>query len=255
MRVLDIDMDYFVYNIAQWISQDSELRLSDKDYPVWERNDVIAFLEQNLGLRKDQKIRGKIVQHHFEVLYYWRQLITGGELQTPFEVIHVDSHADLGLGSGAWVFIFEKLLGIDVSDRAKVETYKERFSGYKEPSICDFLLFAIAFRWISKITYIHNPKLDYLDYLPYILKGCVEPNDTIQLPHNTPAYDMNDKIKRRVFLAKATLEPEVKFEAIKELKHIKYNGDFEFLTLSISPNYTPESADFIIDIINEYISE
>lgn len=33
------------------------------------------------------------------------------------------------------------------------------------------------------------------------------------------------------------------------------SGDFDFALLAQSPNYTPASADFIMDIFREYIEE
>lgn len=43
------------------------------------------------------------------------------------------------------------------------------------------------------------------------------------------------------------LEPSV--------EDVKYDGDFDFVVMAQSPNYTPASADFIIDIVREYIEE
>lgn len=59
----------------------------------------------------------------------------------PFEVVHVDSHADLALGCSSWIFIFDKLLGIDVEKRADIENYKNMFDDYRLP---DYLLYALA---------------------------------------------------------------------------------------------------------------
>ena len=35
MRILDIDMDYFLKEIPIMISGNSTVRISDDDYPVW----------------------------------------------------------------------------------------------------------------------------------------------------------------------------------------------------------------------------
>ena len=80
------------------ISENSTERISDADYPVWSKDEVIDFFENRLGLSKEIKIKGKIVTHHNEALYYWRKLIQEYSLSIPFEVVHIDSHADLGLG-------------------------------------------------------------------------------------------------------------------------------------------------------------
>jgi len=257
MRILDIDMDYFLNKVPTFIPSDCEERLDDEDYLPWSRGEVISFIENNLGLSKNNKIKGKIVTHHHEALYYWRDLINESKVNVPFEVIHVDSHADLGLGFSSWVFIFERLLGAEVKKRTEIENYQNMFSDYNLPDIGDYLLFALAYRWISKITYICNPIERGDDYLFYILKDCKEPNDKIQLPYNNKysAVDLNNSQKRKEYLKSAILEPEIPFEIINNIEKIKYSGDYDFITFCISPNYTPPNADFIIDVIKEYIIE
>ena len=42
---------------------------------------------------------------------------------------------------------------------------------------------------------------------------------------------------------------------IPSIQDVKYDGDFDFVVLAQSPNYTPTSADFIMDIVREYIVE
>ena len=32
----------------------------------------------------------------YEVFFFWRELVLEGELATPFTIVHVDAHADLG---------------------------------------------------------------------------------------------------------------------------------------------------------------
>jgi hypothetical protein len=255
MIILDIDMDFFLNNVPHDISSSSLSRVNDEDYVPWNRTQVVNFLEESLGLSKKHKINGKIVTHHNEALYYWRELVLNSKIEVPFEVIHIDSHADLGLGSGSWVFIFEKLLGLDVDKRYDIENYKNYFDKYREPDIGDYLLFAIAFRWISSLTYICNPDEDGNDYIWYILKDLKEPNNKIQLPYNNqyPAIDLNDTYKRKIYLKSSILEPEIPFNIINNLNYVSYNGQFDYISFCISPNYTPKSADFIIDIIREYI--
>lgn len=255
-KVLDIDMDYFLDDIPTSISTSCTERVDENYYKPWNRESVIKFLENNLGLSKDNKIKGKIVTHHHEALYYWRNLIKESKLKFPFEVIHVDSHADLGIGHPSWTFIFEKLLGIDVYKRSNIENYKNEFEEYELPDIGDYLLFAIAFRWISKLTYIYNPIENGDDYYLYIMKNFNDKSGKIQLPYNNrySATECNNGARAlREYLSTSILEPEVEFNRIKNIDNVKYDGDFDFITFCISPNYTPKSADFIIDIIREYI--
>ena len=112
MRVLDLDMDYFMKSVATFIGESETDRLPEDDYGdyVWTEREVRDFLENNLGLSKGNKIRGRVVAGHNESLFFWRELIEKGELTTPFDVIHVDSHADLDLGYRSWAHILDYLL-------------------------------------------------------------------------------------------------------------------------------------------------
>lgn len=260
MKILDIDMDYFLEDVPHFISQECTDRVSE-DYKPWNKDKIIDFIENNLKLSKNNKIKGKIVHHHHEALYYWKDLIENNLLKTPFEVIHIDSHADLGLGFTSQFFIFKYLLGLNIDERINIQNYKNLFEKYNEPGIGDYLLFAIAFRWISKLTYVSNPSESGDDYSRFIMKNFEDSSKIIQLPYNNRYklqelfnyYGENRIAKEKEYLNTSILEPEVPFEIIKNLEDVKYNGYFDFITFCISPNYTPKSADFIIDIFKEYI--
>ena len=100
MKVLDLDMDFFSEIPAVDIPEDCEERLDEEVYGkgVFSEERVRTFLEKNLGLSKKNKIPGRIVRGHNEALHFWQELIACGKLQAPFEVVHVDSHGDLGCG-------------------------------------------------------------------------------------------------------------------------------------------------------------
>lgn len=255
MRILDIDMDYFLKDVPMFISENSKSRLCNEDYTVWTKKEVIEFLEERLGLSNERKIKGKIVVNHHEALYYWHELISKQELSIPFEVVHIDSHADMGLGYPSWTFIMDSLLKLPVCERADIENYKNIFEKYYEPGIGDYLLFVLAFRWINKLTYVCNPAESGDDYLWMSMKDGIEPNTKIQLTHNENmrAVDIMSGISASKYYSTAIREPEVDFEIIREVELVNYNGDFDYITFCISPNYTPASADFIIEIIKEYI--
>lgn len=51
------------------------------------------------------------------------------------------------------------------------------------------------------------------------------------------------------------MKKEVPFVIIPSVEDVKYNGEFDFIVMAQSPNYTPASADFIINIVKEYIEE
>ena len=63
MRILDIDMDFFLNDVAHFKSFDSE-RLNDEDYKPWSIEAVRDYLENNCGLNKSNKVQGAIFKEH-----------------------------------------------------------------------------------------------------------------------------------------------------------------------------------------------
>lgn len=267
MKVLDIDMDYFMDKVETTIPDNIKKRLSEKEFGeyVWSESRIRDFLENHLGLSKQKKLKGRIVKGHNETLYFWKELIENRELDVPFEVIHVDSHADLGLGYDSYIYIYKKLLSYNVMDRPKHNTYRNVHDKIVKESIGDYLLFAIAYRWISKLTYCANIKGDTADYDFIILKDFNndfvfrEPVDKIiQLLYNPdmkiPYYDTS-KAEKEEYINFSQKEPEVPFQTIPTVRDVNFVGDFDYVSMAQSPNYTPASADFIMEIFKEYIVE
>ena len=64
MRVLDLDMDYFMKSVATFINESEPERLPEEDYwdSVWSEREVRNFLEGNLGLSKQNRIRDQIIE-------------------------------------------------------------------------------------------------------------------------------------------------------------------------------------------------
>ena len=148
MRVLDLDMDYFMTEIAS-ITFSCEERLDEEYYgdSVWTEEEVRQFLEQNLGLSKNRKIPGRIVTGHIEALIFWKELINSKMLSDPFDVVHVDSHADLGLGDASWSFLQSEFLTHTIDSRRKISEY-EFCNKIKGIGIGDYLLWAVAYRMV-----------------------------------------------------------------------------------------------------------
>lgn len=267
MRLLDLDMDYFMDNIATDISEDSNERLPEEYYGscVWTAERIIDFLENHLGLSKTKKLKGRIVSGHNESLLFWKDLIQKGDLVIPFEVIHVDSHADLGLGYSSWQYILDRLLLYPVIERPLHNRYINYNGNESVEGIGDYLLFAIAYQWISKLTYCANPNGDKNDYVLETLKNFQENyiwdkpvQNILQLVHNSdmerPECDASDAIKE-IYFNTAKKDPEVPMLVIPTIEDVQYDGDFDYVVMAQSPNYTPASADFIMDVFREYIEE
>ena len=267
MRVLDLDMDYFMRFVATDRDESETMRLSEEEYGdyIWTEKEVRDFLEGHLGLSIENRIRGRVVAGHNESLFFWRELIEKGDLSVPFDVVHVDSHADLGIGYRSWTHILDYLLYYPAEERSRHPRYVDGSGHIRSEGIGDYLLYAVAYRWISSIVYCGNPNGDCSDYLLDILKDYEdepiwdEPvQKTIQLLYNPempfPQYDDSEDVKRE-YISKSQKEPEVPFLIIPTIDDVHFDGDFDFAVLAQSPNYTPASADFIMDIFRQYIVE
>ena len=265
MKVLDLDMDYFMTQIAN-APFSSEQRLDEDLFgkSVWPEKNVRAFLENNLGLSKAHKIPGRIVCGHNESLFFWEELIKNDQLRAPFDVIHVDSHADLGLGCPSVSFLQSSFLTLPIETRRKIRDYKFK-DQTAEITIGDYLLWAIAYRMISSIVYCTNPNGEKNDYLWDTLKAFQEVyiwdkpvKNYNQLKYNPemdiPDFDSSETIRKK-YLDGAIKDPEVELLIIPTIEDVKFHGDFDYVVLAQSPNYTPASADYIMDVFREYIEE
>lgn len=262
MKVLDLDMDYFMEHIACILFSVSD-RLDEDNYgdTVWSEERVRNFLENNLGLSKKNKIPGRVVVGHNESLFFWEELLEQGKLTDPFEVVHVDSHADLGLGCSSSDFLQSAFLTLPVETRRRIRDDDEGVG----ISIGDYLLWAVAYKMISKITYCANPNGDKNDYVWDTLKDFKDDmiwdkpiSNYIQLKYNSqmewPKYNDSKEYKKKYMLG-AIKDPEVELKIIPTIEDVKFQGDFDYAVIAQSPNYTPASADFILDIFREYIVE
>ena len=69
-----------------------------------------------------------------------------------------------------------------------------------------------------------------------------------------PKYDDSYILKQQYFEI-GDKDPEIPFTIIPTVEGVRYEGDFDFVVMAQSPNYTPASADFIMDIFRDYIEE
>ena len=101
------------------------------------------------------------------------------------------------------------------------------------------MLWAVAYKMVSSITYCANPYGDKNDYVLDTLKDFHE------------EYIADKPVKNYIQLK----YPEVELLIIPTIEDVKFDGNFDYAVMAQSPNYTPASADFILDIFREYIEE
>ena len=244
-QILDLDLDFFLDRIKHHGS-DRGRRPAIRDFVPWSESQVRLLLERQCHLSTQSPTRGKVVTHHDEVFWLWRTLIETGQIRAPFEVVHVDAHADLGMGDAGYVYIMTNLLHKPLRERQSPNR--------KEVKPSNFLAFAVACRWVSRIKFVLHPKggkdLPYIHFENFSTKS-----GHLQLKEC--AYE---EFRTHLFrgdlynISPQKLEPRVPLETVTCQE---YNADqpFSFVFLAQSPGFTPETADALIPIIKEYISE
>ncbi len=254
MQILDIDLDFFQDGRFIDLADDEDERLSAEQALPWGKEKVITFLEKNCGLNKKQKIKGNFFTHHHEAFFELRELIKRCELKIPFELNHIDAHADLGMGmmDASWAYIMGELLHKPFSERSEPKQ-----GGHDGLGFTNYLSFAIANRWIKKLNFIINEQWhddiprDFLvekDILSMMSFGSY--NFTIQLKKYTETQINNLSFGQKC--DPIGYEPKLPFNIIP-YDGFKLDDPCDFLFLSQSPGYTSKKTDAFIDIISEYI--
>ena len=225
MRVLDIDMDFFLTGPCELAEYGK--RPSAAEAQPWTEAEVRAFFENNCGLSRENPIPGAVFETHDMALDYWRK-----NCAFPMHVTHIDTHSDLGIGKPGPGFVLESVITRKSDNRGTIEEYYEK----KQLDEANYLLFAIAFRWISSLDNVRNP-----NSRPDIPSFCHENSLKLESSAGRILPMLNHN------------EPEIPFNVYNDWRDFKGSG-YTHATMAVSPRYSPETADFIIDIFKEYIN-
>jgi hypothetical protein len=243
-RVLDIDLDFFLDAIVFW-PQGDERPGDDEGYDPWPEDAVRAFLESRCLLTTSSPTSGAAFAEHFEVFDDWKTRIASGALTPPFDVVHVDAHADLGLGDASYMTLATDLLGLDVSARS--DPPRDGLSGLASGN---YLAFAAACRWLKTLTYVHHP--DGGDDLPRsLMKNWDHASGALQLKFFGKSGKQHDVMNGTS--APLALEPAIPICVVNGSDY-QATQPFDLVFLAQSPLYSPPSADALIDVISSYIA-
>ena len=233
-RVLDIDLDFFLAECCPLAEVGH--RPPVQGHEPWVAEAVRRFMEEDCLLSRDHPLPGRVFETHDGALAYWKELMEAGRLQAPFHVTHVDAHSDLGIGRPGPGFVLNGVLPRILEKRADIEKYYE---------ICqldeaNYLLFALAFRWISSIDNVRNPMSR-----PDIPREILMPGrgDMIQL----------SSFAARLSEGANGPEPVIPFNVYDDYREFRAERPYDFITLAISPRYAPKQADRLIPLIERYI--
>jgi len=231
MRVLDLDMDFFLSGPCP-LARLGE-RPDESCAEVWSEEAVVRFLEEQCGLSRENPVPGAIFDTHDKALDYWAARLHDGSLGAPFEVVHVDTHSDLAFGPPGTNFVLNVVLSRLPQQRADIAAYRKAV----ELDEANYLLFALAFRWVSRLSYVRNPK-SHQDIPRQLL-------------------DADGNIHLRSFISqmmegKNGREPVIPFDVYDDYTQFQQRG-YDFVTMAQSPRYAPASADKIMEIVGRYV--
>ena len=234
MRVLDIDLDFFLADCCPLAALGERPLLFGHE--PWTSDTVIDFLERQCGLSTDRPVPGTIFETHDGALQFWDARRKDGSLDTPFWVTHVDAHSDLGIGKPGPGFVLNSVLPQPPDRRADLN----RYYAQKQLDEANYLLFALAFRWIERLDNVRNPK------------------SRPDIPQEILLPDRSDQIRLSSFASrflesKNGPEPIVPFCVYDDYRTFLADTPFDFMTVAISPRYAPKEADALLPVFLRYM--
>ena len=171
MRVLDIDLDFFLADCCPLAPYGE--RPSLPGHEPWPEAEVDRFLRENCGLSAAHPIPGRVFDTHDRALCFWEEKLREGRLTAPFHVTHVDAHSDLGIGDPGPGYVLYNVLAMQPEKRLQLDS----FYAQRKLDEANYLLFALAMRRISSLDNVRNPRSR--PDIPQAL--CPESSDTIRL--------------------------------------------------------------------------
>lgn len=234
MRVLDIDLDFFLADCCPLAAPGERPSLYGCE--PWGEVETRAFLEKNCGLSREKPVPGRIYQTHDGSLRMWGELIGKGRLVVPFEVTHVDAHSDLGIGVPGPGLVLDGVLPVNMKTRAEYDRYYDR----EQLDEANYLLFALAFRWIARLENVRAPR-SRKDF----------PKELV--PRGGENGIRLTSFASRLLEGANGREPLIEYEEFTDYGLFAALGAYDFVSLALSPRYAPAEADALIPVIAEYI--
>jgi hypothetical protein len=264
--ILDIDIDVFSWPTVYW--PPSTARPSSRNYVCSSAEDVRYFLEQQCGLSNVRKIPGPEFVDHGDAFYTWRRWIQEGSLVPPFSIVHVDAHADMGLGDAGWVYLLSDLLALPVQRR------REPRRGLDALNAGNYLMFAVANRWVGRLTYVFpvqtpwaaNWASGFSEIVEDDQSGDGAPPDLmvmhfrngdwktglLELKHCTRETLNSWMGGQRDLQPVIRFEPPVPFD-YTPVRDFKFAG-FTHMVVARSPLFAPPAADKLLPTIRDYFA-
>lgn len=227
MRVLDLDLDFFLDNVCEL--SEKGCRPDSTQAKPWTKDEMRAFLEINCGLSKNHPIPGAVFETHDMALDFWEK-----HAAMPFHVTHVDAHSDLGIGKPGPTYVLESVITRPVHSRGSIADHR---SAVKLDE-ANYLLFALAFRWITSLDNVRNPASRPDLPRQFVFDGHIQLSSSVG--KLIPSLNHN--------------EPVIPFNNFDNWRDFKSDAPYDLATLAISPRYAPPEADELVEVFMEYIT-
>lgn len=240
--VLSLDVDYFVRPKVTF--HESGTRLENARHEVRDLADVDRFLRDRCLLNPDRPAPGVAARDHDAAFGAIQRWMAESGLRAPFRLVHVDAHADLGLGDPGYAEIVEDVLLRRPEDRA---------TNLRHFGLGNWLAYAIANRWIGEVIFLREPDPG-IDGELMAFFFCNSPDYSVlqMRPMTEEHYYRIDHANRLEYANLPTEEPAVRWTRVSEADFtLRQPPDLVFTCLS--PEYSPPKADAIFDLIQRFI--
>ena len=260
MLVLHIDIDFFVDPVVYYRT-DTGPRPNGHVHRAEASTSVTRFAESQCLLSAKAPIPGSAVVHNDEVFEALERHRAAGLLTMPFEMVHVDAHADLGVGEHDYSF---ERITTDVLHRPVEERARNLRTGRGALGFGNWLAFCLACRWIDKLTIVrHHGAMDDLHqayFSEYLIPRSQPRPERRELNIRMQPLTFDEFITRAwqrtgAWGGKLSMPIELPLipTTIVERAAFQLERPPDLLLLCLSPGYSPPSADRILKLLKRYL--
>lgn len=236
MNVLNIDLDFFLNKIAD--NRFGDIRLDKNEFLPWNEKDFRLFLENKCRLNTAKKIPGKIITHHDEAFYIFKNLYKD-DSNNQISLTHIDAHTDLkaGFPNVGLLYILHTLNNIPIENRKhKIDL------NHMGPA--NYLSFAISLNLFSKILFVHHSDYNNEDMPVAFFKDLCFKSGFIEMKgYDVDDFDLTSPIN---------VDHQIPFY-ISSKEDYCAQETYDYIIFCQSPAYTPCTSDFLLDVVKEYI--
>jgi hypothetical protein len=242
LDVLDIDLDAFLNDTSHWRSGNK--RLNKKNYFPWDEQRLRNYLEQNCNLSTARRIPGFFAVEHDQAFDYFLQL--SKHHNTKLNIVHLDGHADLGLGDPSWIELITKYLLLTQTEKENPPR------GRRGCNPGSYLAYAAAAEIIQSIVYAYPPRGGNDLHTIFFKNNDIESNQLVLKAFDKSVVSGLNYENLTDDLAILKMEP-IDFHRCP-IESYKANCAFDYLFFCQSPAFTPKTSDRLLKVIGEYVT-